>query len=186
MNIVVSDDSADSSILHLGEEEGVAGDGFAGGGAGSALGEGGDPGLVALAAAYLKEGTDHGADHIPEKTVGADGEDEVVAFLGGVAHHSDVVGGICLPTGLGDGADGCLVAAADFLEAAEVVSTEKCLGGAVHLLNVQRECVEVGIFPHKRVPAAVDKVLVLTLCGVESGVELWIAKRDRMYLDSGG
>ena len=97
-----------------------------------------------------------------------------------------MVGGICLPTGLGDGADGCLVAAADFLEAAEVVSTEKCLGGAVHLLNVQRECVEVGIFPHKRVPAAVDKVLVLTLCGVESGVELWIAKRDRMYLDSGG
>lgn len=53
------------SIFHLGEEEGVAGDGLAGGGTGSALGEGGDPGLFALAAAYLKEGTDHGTDHIP-------------------------------------------------------------------------------------------------------------------------
>ena len=69
------------------------------------MGEDGDPGFVALAAAYLKEGTDYGADHIPEKAVGADGEDEVVTFLGGVAHDSDVVGGICLPAGLGDGED---------------------------------------------------------------------------------
>ena len=150
------------------------------------MGEDGDPGFVALAAAYLKEGTDYGADHIPEKAVGADGEDEVVTFLGGVAHDSDVVGGICLPAGLGDGADGGLVAAADLFEAAEVVAAKECLGGAVHLIDIQREGVEVGIFPHKRVPAAVDEVLVLTLCGVESGVELWIAKRDRMYLDSGG
>ena len=97
--------TGEKSIFHLGEEEGVAGDGLAGGGAGAALGEGGDPGLVALAAAYLKEGADDGADHIPEKAVGADGEDEVVAFLGGVAHHSDVVWGICLPTGPRDGAD---------------------------------------------------------------------------------
>ena len=97
-----------------------------------------------------------------------------------------MVGGICLPTGLGDGTDGGLVAAADLLEAAEVVAAKECLGGAVHLLNIEREGVEVGIFPHKRVPAAVDKVLVLTLCGVESGVEPGIAKRDRMYLDSGG
>ena len=55
----------DSSIFHLGEEEGVAGDGFPGGGTGAALGEGGEPGLVALAAAHLKEGTYHGTDHIP-------------------------------------------------------------------------------------------------------------------------
>lgn len=53
------------SIFHLGEEEGVAGDGFTGTGAGAALGEGGEPGFVALAAAYLKEGTYDGTDHIP-------------------------------------------------------------------------------------------------------------------------
>ena len=38
LNTLVSDDSAGSSIFHLGEEEGVAGDGFAGAGAGAALG----------------------------------------------------------------------------------------------------------------------------------------------------
>ena len=53
------------SIFHLAEEKGVAGDGFAGGGAGAALGEGGDPGLVAPASAYLKKGTDDSTDHIP-------------------------------------------------------------------------------------------------------------------------
>lgn len=55
----------DLLILHPCEEEGMAGDGFSGTGTGTALGQGGYPGLVALAAAYLKEGTDYGTDHIP-------------------------------------------------------------------------------------------------------------------------
>ena len=58
-------DEIDLLILHLCEEEGMAGDGFSGTRTGTALGQGGDPGLVALAAAYLKEGADYGTDHIP-------------------------------------------------------------------------------------------------------------------------
>ena len=73
------------------QEQGVAGDGFAGVGARrAALDEVADPFRFAPAAADLQQGADDGPDHVPQEAVRRDAEQQVIALLRRIMQQRNV------------------------------------------------------------------------------------------------
>ncbi len=75
------------------QEEGVAGDGLAGVGAGSAaIQQGQDPFRRLLSAADLQQRPDDGADHVPKKAVRTHAKQQVIALLRRIMEQGDMRG----------------------------------------------------------------------------------------------
>ena len=94
---------------------------------------------------------DECAHHVPEETVCLDGEHEIVALGAWVAHHPDMVGSPDFPSGIRYGTDGCLVVAAYFLEAPEIMRARQKSRGFVHRINIQAEGTEIRKLFYERV-----------------------------------
>lgn len=166
-------------IIYFGKEEGVAGDGFAGG---AAVPAGQDflyVGYRIAAAADVQQGAYDGPDHVPEEAVCGDGEDQVPGPFGfaqgdrgcRITHQGDVGWGVLSPGGLEDCADGGLVVAASLFKAAEIMCSQQKFASLVHGIYVQRIGVKVGVGSHERVLLSVYEIVIPAEPGIEACVE---------------
>ena len=86
-------------------------------------------------------------------------------------HNLDMGGGVGLPEGIVDGADGGFVVSAGFLEAGKIVGPQEILAGPVHGLKVQMGVAALpGIGAEKRVFLPMDEVGIFPASGAEAGV----------------
>lgn len=117
-------------------------------------------------APYLNQRADNGADHVAQKTVGADLEIPVR--------------GVCLhPPGVSYGTNVGFVIGMQFCKRCKIVSTEQTAGGEVHGIEVKRTCAEPGQRVPERVGFGVDKVTVSAFRRVKTGVGI-IGNRYQM------
>ena len=124
------------------------------------------------APADLQQRADDGPHHVPQEAVRLDFKDQVVAFLRRIAELRHVGRHVCPPFGMPHVADGRLVRAPDFLEAAEVLPSDEVAAGLVHRIHVKDVAAAAGIPFDERVAAPVQEILVSPLDGIETGVEI--------------
>ena len=145
------------------------------------------PSRFMLTPSYLNQRPDNSPDHIPQKPVSTDTEVPIIRFLRFARNESVEGGGIGLPEGFGDGAEGGFVRPADLFEAGKIVLAQEVLTGLVHGVEVEAGIAALpGIGRHERVFFAVDEVGVGTLRRAEAGMEIIGRRKDRMDRDSAG
>ena len=147
-------------------------DGFSGDAAVSGVEDLCHPGRIPAAAADLQKRPDNGPDHVPQKPVRADFEDQVIILPAGIAQLGDVGRNIGFPGSVPDLADGSFVGPSDLLETGEIPLPEQVLASLVHRIDIQRIAAAVRVLFKEGIPLPVQEIFVASLHGVEAGVEI--------------
>ena len=144
------------------------------------------PSGLPAAPADLEKRPDNGPDHVPQKPVRTDLEDQVIILPAGIAQLSDMGRNIGFPGGIPDVADGGFVGPSDLLEAGEIPPPEQVLASLVHRIDIQWIATAVRVFFKEGIPLPVQEILVAALHRIEAGVEIRRCHCYAVYGDPAG